>query len=49
MLTGVAITVLVINAIAVSLKFIQSMLIANLAQYLELDIILEFWIKFFER
>lgn len=42
MLMGVAIAVLVMNTIAVSLRFIQSMLIAHFAQRLELDIILEF-------
>lgn len=42
LLTGIAIAVLVTNAIAVSLRFIQSFLIAHFAQRLELDTILEF-------
>jgi len=42
LLTGVAIAVLVMNVIAISIRFVQSNLIAHFAQRLELDLILEF-------
>ena len=42
LLTGVALAVLLLNFISITLKFIQSNLIAHFAQRLELDLILEF-------